>query len=130
MSIPDSLDKIKGKINFDKTTVMYLFIIVGVGIGSFGLGRISVDYQKTEGINLATDKINNSILSQNANSNTIVLGAQEKQQGKRYVASKNGKMYYPLGCSGANRIKPENEVWFSTKEEAEKSGFTLSTTCK
>jgi hypothetical protein len=35
-----------------------------------------------------------------------------------------------LGCSGANRIKPENEIWFSTKEEAEKSGFTLSTTCK
>lgn len=130
MSIPDSLDKIKGKINFDKTTVMYLFIIVGVGIGSFGLGRISVDYQKTEDINLATDKINNSILNQNTNSNTIVLGAQEKQQEKRYVASKNGKMYYPLGCSGANRIKPENEVWFSTKEEAEKSGFTLSTTCK
>jgi len=49
---------------------------------------------------------------------------------KRYVASKNGKLYYSLGCSGAKRISEKNKIWFATSEEAEKSGFTFSSSCK
>ncbi len=46
-----------------------------------------------------------------------------------YVGSVNGTKYYPVGCSGANRIKPENQILFATMEEAEGSGYTQSTTC-
>ncbi len=46
-----------------------------------------------------------------------------------YVGSVNGTKYYPIGCSGASRIKPENQILFATMEEAEGSGYTQSTTC-
>lgn len=43
----------------------------------------------------------------------------------RYVASKNSsKKYYHLATSGvAKRIKPENLIEFSSREEAEKAGY-------
>lgn len=126
MSISNFINKIKGEINIDKFTFLYLVIIISVSITSFCLGRLSINVE--EG-NRGSILYNNSknILD---NSNQDKKISTDLEIEKRFVASKNGKMYYSLGCSGAKRIKPENEIWFSTTEEAEKSGYTLSTLCK
>jgi hypothetical protein len=47
----------------------------------------------------------------------------------KYIASKSGKKYYPVGCKSANRIKPENRVFFESQEEALRLGLELSSTC-
>ncbi len=55
---------------------------------------------------------------------------QTADQGeKQIVASKNGEAYYYIWCSGAKRIKEENKVYFSSKEEAEKAGYRPAKTC-
>jgi len=133
MSISDLMYKIKStfrSVDIDKVTLVYLCIIVGVGIGSFGLGRLSVDDNSNDSGSIIITENKDSLLSQDKNNydNSVIQPISSAE--RRYVASKNGKMYYPLGCSGAKRIKPENEVWFSTAEDAEKSGYTLSVTCK
>lgn len=46
------------------------------------------------------------------------------------VASKDGKRYYYPNCGGINRIKPENRIYFETKEQAEAKGLTLASGCK
>jgi hypothetical protein len=43
--------------------------------------------------------------------------------GARFVASKRGKKYYPVGSPGAERLSPANRVYFKTAEEAKKAGF-------
>lgn len=43
--------------------------------------------------------------------------------GGAFVASVNGKYYYPVGCSYANRIKPENQIFFQTEAEAQNRGL-------
>lgn len=48
----------------------------------------------------------------------------------KIVASKNGKRYYYPNCGGINRIKPENRIYFETKEQAEAKGLTLASGCK
>ena len=132
MSIPNLIYKIKGNTGLDKATFLYLFIILGVGISSFGLGRLSVNNNSSESENKNMVIIENTDLLEKQNIKNVDFPISQPIQSaeKRYVASKNGKMYYSLDCSGAKRIKPENEVWFSTKEDAEKSGYSLSTTCK
>jgi hypothetical protein len=129
MSIHNIFHKIKSRVGLDNITIVYLLVIIGVGIGSFAMGRLSVSdiYNRSE--NMAQVKQESFVESVEENNVDISI-TEEMQLEKRYVASKNGKMYYPLGCSGAKRIKPENEVWFSTTEEAEKSGYTKSSTCK
>lgn len=132
MSIHNIINKIKSKSGIDKTTVMFLLIIVGVGIGAFGLGRIS----SNNGVVMDTTDIvsvteHNIALNETYIKESGVMQDQPIQaKERRYVASKNGKIYYSIGCSGAKRIKPENEVWFGTAVDAEKSGFKASTSCK
>jgi len=132
MSITDIIYKIKRNTGIDKVTLLYLYIIIGVGISSFCLGRLSIigDLYKngnlTAGIIREENILKNDEIINNENLSATSIQSNEK----RYVASKNGKMYYSLGCSGAKRIKPENEIWFNSKEDAEKSGFTLSAMCK
>jgi hypothetical protein len=130
MSIPDLFDKIKsvreGRSNLgvDKVTIMFLCIIVGVGLASFGLGRLSVDSQSDESSDITITSGSDSPIEDKEALN----GGYTAD--RRYVASKNGKLYYGANCSGASRIKIENQIWFSTKEDAEKSGFTLASSCQ
>ncbi len=131
MSIPNIIHKIKSKSGIDKNTILYLSIIVGVGISAFGLGRLSLDNNinniKNENITiLDLDKLPEN---QYSNDNEIYIEQSFQQEEKMYVASKNGKMYYSLGCSGAKRIKVENQIWFRTSEDAEKSGYTKASSC-
>jgi hypothetical protein len=48
---------------------------------------------------------------------------------KSIVASKNGTKYYYTWCSGVNRIKDENRVYFSTTVEAEERGLEPAKSC-
>lgn len=126
MSIPNFINKIKGKTEEDAHTLLYISLVILVGLSSFGLGRISVEGEREkEGIIIKSDTATRGEDSEGSGAEEIELSTE-----KKYVASKNGKMYYSLGCGGASRIKEENQVWFKTKEDAEKSGFTLSSTCK
>jgi len=47
-----------------------------------------------------------------------------------FVASKQGKKYFPLGCGTAKSIKEENKVFFGSEAEAEQAGYERSLTCK
>lgn len=129
MSIHNIFDKIKHFFSIDKLTFVYLLIIIGVGIVSFALGRLSLPDNYNQKDNLATVESSGILFNNNAREKENLTN-QTSSVEKRYVASKNGKKYYPLGCNGAKRIKKENEVWFKTAEEAEKSGYTKSSTCK
>ncbi|KKQ92964.1 MAG: hypothetical protein UT16_C0001G0030 [Candidatus Azambacteria bacterium GW2011_GWA2_39_10] len=46
-----------------------------------------------------------------------------------FVASINGKNYYPKDCASAKRIKEENMIWFNSAEEAEADGYALAKNC-
>lgn len=43
--------------------------------------------------------------------------------GAEFVASKRGKKYYPVFSSAGENITPQNRIYFSSTEEAEKSGY-------
>lgn len=47
----------------------------------------------------------------------------------RVVVSKNSDKYHYSWCSGAKRIKPENQIWFDNESLAQKAGYTLAGNC-
>ena len=49
--------------------------------------------------------------------------------GSNFVASINGKAYYPKGCKAANVIKEENRIWFESAKEAEEEGYARAKNC-
>ena len=130
-SINHFMEKIKYFIVSQKgKDIMTVIIVILVGIGSFGLGRLSknapnsglkIEYrdQGASGIS-ATESTQYVPQLKENNINT---------SGKNFFASNRGKKYYSLGCSAGKTIKQENRVYFDTALEAEQAGYTLSTSC-
>jgi len=125
-SIKEISNKIKTIIDtpLKNNALFTILTILIVSICSFGLGRLSKDNQE-----------NSSVSIQNNNLATIsksgeVQPLQILPIGGKYVASKNSNKYHAPWCSGAQRIKEENKIWFNNKEEAEASGYTPASNCK
>ena len=116
-------------------------IIVLVGIGSFGLGRLSSILPKKEPITISTwgnprEEGNRPSISQNeaskSPSQAPARGAASLTnaitEGK-YVASRKGTSYHYPWCPGAKQIKEENKIYFDTKEAAQKAGYRPAANC-
>ena len=75
---------------------------------------------------------------QPSNSNDISIAPEEQLEPAaestpaeyKYVASKNSKVFHKPDCSSAKRIKPENLVGYSTREEAINAGKKPCKLCK
>lgn len=102
--------------NIDKKSLALIAIIILTSTASFGLGRLSV-------IEKARAKDDVEIIAPK-------LADLKVDESKfKYLASKSGTKYYPIGCKSANRIKPENRVYFNSVDEAEEEGLTLAAGC-
>ena len=57
------------------------------------------------------------------------LPIDEKNDGKKFVGSaKSNKYHYP-DCRWAGKINPENEIWFSSSEDARSKGYVACGVC-
>lgn len=66
------------------------------------------------------------ILSGCSNDSSTSSAPEPKQQ---FVGSiKSNKYHYP-SCEWAAKIYPENEIWFSTPEEAQSAGYIPCKVC-
>jgi hypothetical protein len=83
---------------------------------AFGLGRLSA---------LETEQLPLSITEAPKAANSLALAP-----GGYVVASRTGSVYYLPWCSGAQKMSPQNQVWFGSEEAAEKAGYTPSKSCK
>ncbi|MGM5484756.1 MAG: hypothetical protein ACQEP1_02685 [Nanobdellota archaeon] len=53
-------------------------------------------------------------------------GKENKGSSDKFVAAKNGKVFFKADSPAAKRIKPENKVTFSTRKEALDKGLRPS----
>lgn len=132
------MEKIKQFIDSEKgKDILIVIIVILVGLGSFQLGRLSKE-NGSEGIKIDYTGVNQD---KNTNQATNVISAisgigslestnpTSQKTDKNYFASNRGSKYYSLSCSAGKTIKQENRVYFTTGEEAEQAGYTLSSSC-
>ena len=130
MNLSEKLQKIKyyfakaSKHELFKKDIFLILVIILVGLISFGLGRLSTVSENKTPITVENLTGSTALFTPGVNKND---GSGEE---KLFVASKNGKKYHYPWCSGAQRINEENKIWFNTKEEAEKAGYTPASNCK
>jgi len=111
--------------------ILIIAIVILVGLASFELGRLSKQ-NESSGIKIEypTEEANafsamNSLRESNKNS-----ANSSRADGRNFFASSRGSKYYPITCSAGKTIRIENRVYFTTKAEAEKAGYELSSSCK
>lgn len=125
------MQKIKHFIETDQgKDLLTVIIIILVGLGSFGLGRLSKTAQN-EGLKVEymQDLSGSSIEALGP-----VLSPESGNAGpsvqEKFFASSRGTKYYPVGCSAGKSIKQSNRIYFETREEAEARGYELSSSCR
>lgn len=96
--------------------LLIAFLVILVGIGSFGLGRLSV--ARGEG-----SPISMHMVATTPAPTPLPLGGQ-------IVASRTGAKYYYPWCGGAKTISPANLVWFSSEAKAKAAGYSPASNCK
>ena len=118
MSINEKLEKIK--------SALIPIVILFVGLISFGLGRLSAISERKSPVEIMNEV---GLHSSNDGSSTSFIESSSASA-SLFVASKSGKKYHYPWCSGAQRIKESNKIWFNTKQEAEGAGYTPASNCK
>jgi|SRR3989344_3743209 len=119
-------------LNLIKSHQHHLFLAACIGlisVISYNLGQIN-SLKKTpvsvkESANLKADIFDATI--NKAQSPTSNLPPPKLDT--RVVVSKNSDKYHYGWCSGAKRIKPKNQIWFNSAQEAESRGYTLAGNC-
>lgn len=132
------MEKIKQFIESEKgKDILTVLIVIFVGIGSFFLGRLSKVQNSGIKVEYPADYQTQANLSQiNTNSGQNTTSGQQSTttanagQVGNYFASSRGHKYYSLGCSAGKTIKQENRIYFVTSTDAEKAGYTLSSSCQ
>ncbi len=127
------MEKIKQFVESEKgKDILVVFIVILVGLGSFELGRLSnTGSSSSIKIQYNGETQTANVLSSLKASNLLVTSTNTQSSSlKKFFASSRGKKYYPVGCSAGNTIKQENRIYFNTREQAEKTGYTLSSSCR
>ena len=91
-------------------------ILILVGLGSFGLGRLSVLENVRPPVSIAEAPSESKPRGMNI--------------GGLIVASISGNSYYFPWCAGAAKIALQNEVWFASEAEARSAGYSPAKNCK
>jgi len=139
--LAEFIKKCKLKLKPLEQEIILIMIIILIALISFGLGRLSKIRENKTPITIENISGNISEFQiGNSGKNVSAPAAQtgEKPKGipsasygeKLFVASKTGTKYHYPWCPGALNIKEENKIWFSSREEAEKAGYTPAGNCK
>lgn len=140
-SMKNMLTKIIDKVKKRQMDIFLIFCIILISIISYNLGQIN-SLKKTpitvgESSNLKADiyqatgtKTSNQNIQNTKYSPTERAGnIPDTKLDTRVVVSKNSDKYHYSWCSGAKRIKPENQIWFDNESLAQKAGYTLAGNC-
>mgnify|MGYP001574455034 FL=1 len=121
------LDLIEWGRKHEKNILIGLALALGFLIG-LGSGLLTNSNQvspiiidKNIKVGLSTPENYKASGNSNVPKKTVVFG--------NFMASINGKAYYPANCEAAKRIKEENRIWFRSKEEAEADGYKPAQNC-
>ena len=134
MIVQDLWRKCKGIVTSKDFLISAIIILVGTG--SFGLGRLSVLEAQKVPIKIEYPKVSEVVQKNESLQAAVVLSTGGGAKGVNtpipngFVASKSGTKYYLPFCGGVDRIKEENKIWFATKAEAEKAGYGPAANCK
>jgi hypothetical protein len=107
---------------------MFLVVTLAlVALCAFGLGRLSVQVERQPHllIHPPGDRVGAAVPTPYVSIQPKTVAAGEGN----FFASKNGTKYYSTACASGGNIKPENQVWFSTAQDAQAAGYSLATTC-
>lgn len=131
--IGDYREKVNAWTREYRSDLFIAAVIFLVGLGSFGLGRLSVVMPEKPPLAVTGADIAAGVAPEGIAGAAGPAGDMPQRNATsaagRYMGSKSGAVYHLPWCPGALRIKEQNKVWFQNKEEAEQKGYKPAANC-
>lgn len=106
-----------------------LYILLGtLIILSIMIGTI-VLFDINNHSNVINDSTVNDHSTQDADEPQIPPKPPDQSSEQRFVGSINSDVYHYPSCGHAGRIKPWNEIWFSSSQDARNHGYRPCKVC-
>lgn len=118
-------------------TFFFVAVVVGVGVSSFSLGRLSVLHELPDNGPISVPRVTQVTPSpievgqgvQVVDTSTLRSSDKSIATKEFVVASASGTKYHFSHCAGAKQIKEENKLYFDSATLAEAAGYTLAANC-
>lgn len=121
-----NISQIKLWVKDNQGDIVLVISIILIALISFGLGRLTAPNIIKEPVTIEEHNFSSqsaTISNQLTGTTTEITSQTPSNEKGIIVASKNGKKYHWPWCTWAKKIKPENQVWFKSEEEAKKAGY-------
>lgn len=115
----------------NQSDIVLIIGIILIALISFGAGRLTVPQKEPiviENQGVKAIQQTAKIYQEDKNTSSDESSGVGENQGK-LVGSKNSDKYHLPECAGAKKIKPENQIWFQSEEEAQKAGYKPAGNC-
>lgn len=121
-----NISQIKLWVKDNQGDIVLVISIILIALISFGLGRLTAPNIIKEPVTIEESNFSSqsaTISNQLTGTTTEITSQTPSSEKGIIVASKYGKKYHWPWCTWAKKIKPENQVWFKSEEEAKKAGY-------
>lgn len=132
----DILAKSREFVNSHRNHIWGGVCLLLIGWSAYNVGILSAQKGAQPLQNTALFSVRDKAIPQETSGtsspqNAIISEKNTSHSDPRVVVSKtsSSKKYHYSWCSGAKRIKPENQVWFPTADAAQTAGYTLASNC-
>lgn len=111
--------------------VVYLTESDGLPMISPCFNRMLVDFGYADVDDYYTNEFNPDMWWDDGTPGAVQVQPQESTTttGEKYVGSKKSDKYHYPDCRWAKKILPENEIWFSSSDEARAAGYVPCGVC-
>ncbi|MBL7053456.1 MAG: hypothetical protein ISS02_02265 [Candidatus Portnoybacteria bacterium] len=117
------ISNLKQLVKKNSVDIILIVTIILVALISFGIGYLIAS--QTENQSIIIQNPSNTYSASINQSSVPLQNELEKQttgQGS-FMGSINSNKYHWPDCSFAKRISEENQIWFSSEEEAQNAGY-------
>ncbi len=120
--------KVKLFIETHRDDISVSLIVLLTGLGGFGLGRLSTLIPEKTALTI-TESANTAAPFAQIATQTNPPTKTTVPRDNTIIGSRTGSTYHYAWCPGALKIKAENKIIFTSKEDAKKQGYTPANNC-
>jgi len=114
------LSNLKQLVKKNTVDIVLIITVILIALISFGIGYLIASQTENQSIIIQNPSLNSASVVKTIEPAFAKASADKKG---KFVGSINSNKYHWPDCSFAKRISEENQIWFSSEQEAQNAGY-------
>ncbi|MBU1255290.1 hypothetical protein KKE74_00845 [Patescibacteria group bacterium] len=112
------LSNLKQLVKKNTVNITLIVTIILVALISFGIGYLIASQIENQSIIIHNPSFNSASIQE-----SLPKESKDALKQEKFIGSVNSNKYHWPDCPFAKRISEENQIWFSSEQEAQDAGY-------